>query len=109
MQSECDALRADIAALLVSDQDETGARQEVSFKDTNGEYDCDFEILMMEALNLASYSTAWPLVKASYEALTGKLPPTSRTVSAALMCLLTSRLRLRSWKTRMPSSLFCMT
>ena len=73
VQSECDALRADIAALLVSDQDETGARQEVSFKDTNGEYDCDFEILMMEALNLASYSTAWPLVKASHEALTGKV------------------------------------
>ena len=58
-------------ALLASDQEEE--TREVSFKDENGEYDCDFEILMMEALNLASYSTAWPLVKASYEALTNRI------------------------------------
>ena len=51
-------LQSDIHALLEDNaQDGEG---EVSFRDEDtGEYDCDFELLMIEALHLASYETAW--------------------------------------------------
>lgn len=61
-------LQEDMQA-LIEERNEQDGHGEVSFRDDNGEYDADFEILMMEALHLASYETAWPLIKVSYETL----------------------------------------
>lgn len=63
-------LQDDMQAII--EEHKQNGHGEVSFRDENGEYDCDFEILMMEALHLASYETAWPFIKVSYETLSGK-------------------------------------
>ena len=70
----CNRLNDEITALIMDLEAEDGAGAAISFKvGTRNEYDCDFEICMMECLHLTSYSVAWPLMKCVYQNLTGKL------------------------------------
>ena len=76
MTTTCGRLNDEIAALIL-DLDAENADDEddsaVSFKvGSRNEYDCDFEICMMEVLHLTSYAVAWPLMKCVYQNLTGK-------------------------------------
>jgi len=81
LQRRSSNLEEEVARLVLEGRAESCEPAETTFRDENGRYDPDIELLMMEMVMSTSYSKAWPLTKLVYESTTGNTCQDSPSLS----------------------------